>query len=57
MKYDEWEQKVPSAIKDDPLWKMTVYRHIVHCDIGWFVYASWRRIADVENRWTTFMIR
>ncbi|MEK7441947.1 MAG: four helix bundle protein [Chloroflexota bacterium] len=37
MKYEEWEQKVPSAIKDDPLWKMTVYRQALFIgDIGWF---------------------
>ena len=26
MDYKSWEQSVPAAISDDPLWKMRVYR-------------------------------
>jgi len=37
MNYEEWVQKVPSAIKGDLLWQMTVYRQALFIgDIGWF---------------------
>ncbi|MCC7354545.1 MAG: four helix bundle protein [Anaerolineae bacterium] len=36
MTYDEWEQTVPEAIKDDSLWKMTAYRlALFAADLGW----------------------
>jgi four helix bundle protein len=34
--YEEWEQSVPSEIKEDSVWKAKVYRlALFACDIGW----------------------
>ena len=36
MKYEEWEQTVPDAIKNDSLWKMNAYRlALLSADLGW----------------------
>lgn len=36
MNFDSWVQTVPDEIKDDPLWKMRVYRlSLFAVDIGW----------------------
>ncbi|RMH84170.1 MAG: four helix bundle protein [Calditrichaeota bacterium] len=36
MNFYEWEKSVPEFLKNDPLWKMKVYRLALFlCDIGW----------------------
>ena len=36
MKYEEWLTKVPSEIRDDPLWNMRVYQLAVFmADVAW----------------------
>jgi four helix bundle protein len=34
--YEEWEDRVPRTIKDDPLWRMKVYRLALFIgELGW----------------------
>ena len=36
MTYAEWLETVPSAITNDPIWKLEVYRLVLFADdIGW----------------------
>ncbi|MCZ6679534.1 MAG: four helix bundle protein [Candidatus Poribacteria bacterium] len=37
MKYEDWEQEVPSTIKNDSVWKMVAYRlALFAADLGWY---------------------
>ena len=37
MNYNEWEMLVPESLRNDPLWKMEVYRLALFLnDIGWY---------------------
>jgi four helix bundle protein len=37
MNFDEWQNTVPTLLKDDALWKMSVYKYALFLgELGWF---------------------
>jgi four helix bundle protein len=50
MDYSVWEQEVPEFLKQDPLWRITVYRlSLFVADLGW---QDVTKLAQDRRRWS-----
>jgi four helix bundle protein len=48
--YDEWEKSVPSAFREDVLWKMKVYRYALFLsDIAWLDVSKLMKDARTKS--------